>query len=674
MPSMTRSCASLLLTLPLLSACAASLKLEPKLPAPTPLEAPASFVAGVSEVDITAPPGLPRAGYSENARTGKGFRTRIYVRAFFLQAPGSEPLLIVQTDLLSGSSVLQRQLAEALGPSLGVQLHNITITATHTHGAPGNFLGSNFYNRFASNRAGFEPTWSKFVLDRMVEASQEAFRTRRPARMASGSIDVWGLTRNRSLPAWLRNANVVDKRETAERKYEAIQPALYLVRIDGQDQDGQYKPLGVLSSFSIHGTAVPQSDELYNGDVWSYASQVVEQGLAQKQPASWQPVAGLFEGTHGDMAPNVTPRLAGYQEAQRLGEALGQHMLGLAERLGGELRADVTLRAGFREVDLWKNPQIEDVTLCSKPYVGGALIGGAYENTTPVLHRFPPFAPGFPRLAIYSGCHKQKRVVASRLLQPLIVPTRDFPHVLPLQVLQLNDLLLAAFPFELTFETGKRLQAAVQTGWQRGGQQVKHVLVASVSNEYYGYATTPEEYSRQNYEGGHTLYGPSTTPFLVAHAEKLSRELAAQSSVKDWQANRVFTLKTLSAWPEPTQGAVSRQELESPWMVDPRIHAEGYWAFRWQDLPPDRIQMHLPLVEVQAEQPDGSWKTLELDGQRINDQSGRMSVQQLSHPSDGVGAYEARWYAPRHTGGTQNLRFRVAPREGLGAFVSSTFR
>lgn len=395
MPSIRRSWHSLLWTLPLLTACATPLRIEPKLTVPPPLEAPTGFMAGVAEVDITAPPGLPRAGYSENARTGRGFRTRIYARAFYLQAPGSEPLLIVQTDLLSGSSVLQRQLAEALGPTLGLELHNIAITATHTHGAPGNFLGSNFYNRFASNRAGFEPTWSKFLLDRMVEASQAAFRSRRPAKLASGSVDVWGLTRNRSLQAWLRNANVVDKRDTPERKYEAVQPALYVVRIDAQDQDGVYKPLGVLSSFSIHGTAVPQADELYNADVWSYASEVVERGLAQQQPASWQPVAGLFEGTHGDMAPNVTPKLAGYQEAQRLGEALGQHMLGLAERLGSELKAEVTLRAGFRELDLWKSPQIEDITLCSKPYVGGALIGGPLRTPPRFCTVFRPSPPDF---------------------------------------------------------------------------------------------------------------------------------------------------------------------------------------------------------------------------------------------------------------------------------------
>src|SRR5690606_7304925 len=70
-----------------------------------PLAAPAGpppavpgLLAGAVEVDITPPPGLPKAGYSRNARTGTGFRTRLRARVLHLRA-GTGSLAIVQCDL-----------------------------------------------------------------------------------------------------------------------------------------------------------------------------------------------------------------------------------------------------------------------------------------------------------------------------------------------------------------------------------------------------------------------------------------------------------------------------------------------------------------------------------------------------------------------------------------------
>ena len=34
--------------------------------------------------------------------------------------------------------------------------------STHTHAGPGQFLGTDFYNRFASNRSGFDPASKAF--------------------------------------------------------------------------------------------------------------------------------------------------------------------------------------------------------------------------------------------------------------------------------------------------------------------------------------------------------------------------------------------------------------------------------------------------------------------------------------------------------------------------------
>ena len=40
-------------------------------------------------------------------------------------------------------------------------LAGLSIGATHTHAGPGQFLGTDFYNRFASNQPGFDPAWTQ---------------------------------------------------------------------------------------------------------------------------------------------------------------------------------------------------------------------------------------------------------------------------------------------------------------------------------------------------------------------------------------------------------------------------------------------------------------------------------------------------------------------------------
>ncbi len=192
------------------------------------------LLAGASEVDITPPPGMPKAGYSANAHDGDGFRTRLRARVLHLRA-ATTSMAIVQCDLLGGSSVLHHLVAQAIADSTDVPLAGLMIGATHTHAGPGQFLGTDFYNRFASNRAGFDPAFTRFLVERISEAVVAAVDTRRPARLAMGHTEVWGLTRNRSQPAHVRNRDILDKRLEPQRKYVAINPHLHLIRVDTID-------------------------------------------------------------------------------------------------------------------------------------------------------------------------------------------------------------------------------------------------------------------------------------------------------------------------------------------------------------------------------------------------------------------------------------------------------
>src|SRR5689334_17872837 len=177
---------------------------EPELPVVEGL------LAGAAEVDITPPPGMPKAGHSRNAHDGVGFRTRLKARVVHLRV-GRSSVALIALDLLAGSAVVQHALAKAVADT-DVSLSGIFLAATHTHAGPGQYSGSAFYNDWASNRPGFDPAYTAFLVSQLERAVREAVATRRPARAAIGCTEVWGLTRNRSLGAFVRNEDLADRR------------------------------------------------------------------------------------------------------------------------------------------------------------------------------------------------------------------------------------------------------------------------------------------------------------------------------------------------------------------------------------------------------------------------------------------------------------------------------
>jgi neutral ceramidase len=618
------------------------------------------LLAGAAEVDITPPPGLPKAGYSRNAHTGNGFRTRLRARVLHLRA-GTASLAIVQCDLLGGSAVLQHLVARAVAERTDVPLAGLMIGATHTHGGPGQFLGTRFYNRFASNKPGFDAAWAQQLCERIAGGVIEAVDTRCPARMAVGTTEVWGLTRNRSLAPHVRNETVADARVQAQRAYVSVNPQLHLIRVDAVAEGGGYEPLAATVVFSVHGTGIPMRSPEYNADLWAYLTDELGHRIARRHGG--RPVVGAVEGTHADVAPALHPGTAGHLEAQRVGRGIGAEAARLHERLEKELTDRVELGCGLREIDLDRSRSIGDVALPRRPAVGAALIAGAHENETPVVRRIPPFKAGSPKRRAH-GPQGVKWVIGGPL-QRIVLPLHGFPRVLPVQVLRLGDTALVGLPFELTVETGRRIAAAVAD--QTAGHGVGRVVVSSVANEYAGYCATAEEYGLQHYEGGHTLYGPRTQPFLTAHAARLAGETVRTGHVSDVLAERRFDLAHHRYLPEPGGPPVERTVLGAATFADATGRTDACWEQPWRDVAPGGLRWHDPLVRVEyadgaAGDDDGgdsgggaataatNWQpALTDDGRPVDDQGCDLEVVHLGDDRGGARhghRYAVRWWNP----------------------------
>jgi neutral ceramidase len=610
------------------------------------------LLAGAAEVDITPPPGMPKAGYSANAQDGDGFRSRLRARVTHLRA-GTASLALVQCDLLGGSSVLQRLVAEAVADRTDIPLAGIWIGATHTHAAPGQFLGTDFYNHNASNRAGFDPAWTDFLVRRIAGAVIEAHDTRGPASVAVGTTEVWGLTRNRSHDPHTHNRTVTDKRQDPQRKWVAVNPQLHLIRVDRTVEGGATEPLSAAVVFSIHGTGVNQHTADYHADVWAYLVGELRHQIHVRHAA--HPVVGAMEGTHADVAPALRPGLAGHREARRIGSGIGAEAADLYDRLGAELRSDIALDVGLREVDLDHDRRIGDIELPDRPAVGAALVAGAKENLTPIIHAIPPFKAGHPKRWGRTTEQGAKWIIGSRWLQPLILPKKGFPRMLSVQAFRIGESVLLGLPFEITVESGRRIAAAVTDAVRDRG--VDRVIVSSVANEYWGYVATAEEYDRQFYEGGHTLYGPRTQEFLAAHAARLVGATVDAGRFADVTAERSWDLAVKRYLPTPPSGAgPARRFLGSARFTDPTASDDGWWEQTWLDLDPAGLDWHEPLVRVEMSDDDGvTWEPAAVGGRMVDDQGSSLQLSALGESKHGDGhELRVRWHDPVHRTGRRH--------------------
>lgn len=627
--------------------------------------------AGVAMRDITPPIGLPKFGYSSLGHDADGFRTRLHARAFCLKPANGLPVAIVQADLGASSLLLQHRVAELIAPHTDVPIQNLAILATHTHSGPAQYLESDFYNSFGGNRPGFDPELYGFLATRMAEAVTDACTHRRPARIGVGQTSIWGLTRNRSLPAWLENHTVEDKTAGEDRALKAVNPVMTMIRIDLRTDDGRWLPAGALTSFSIHGTGMPALSGAWHADVWAAFEQEIEWAIRARYNPPWPVVHAGFQSTHGDNNPHWRQDWRGNDETNRISREMAGIASQLFNALNGKLSDNLTIKGGMREIDLLAAPAADRFPLCERAIMGAAVVGAANGDEIFPISYLPYFREDWPRTWFNSGCHAEKQWLLS-LAQPLVMPARRFPHLADIQVLRIGDIALVALPWEITAEAGNRINERVTAAFRDAGTPTR-VVVASHANGYFGYATTPEEYSRQFYEGGHTLYGPGTVEFLARQSAQLAAELAGEKTVADLPERWQFRLATQSYWPQPATPGGQRALVSGPHFVPGNGVQEPYWSVAYRDVAPGGMQLEEPLLGIEAMRESGNWTGLASNGRPVNDQwQQNLQIRWLGDDTDGMARYELRWNNPPVT---PNVRFRfsVQPRAGLPAWQSPPF-
>lgn len=639
-------------------------------------------VAGSVSVDITPPPGMSMGGYSMMASNGIGFRTRLKARIIYLNDAKGQSVALVQTDLFSGSLLLHHYVAQKVAAKTGLNPEDITITGTHSHSAPANMFHNDFYNKHASSEQWLEQGYLAFITEQISKGIIKAYETRRAAKIATGVKDIYGYNRNRSLKAYSLNKNKDVNLDDKNAIFEHVNPSLYMLRVDVADDNGQYKPLAAFSGFSVHATSITAPVKVYNAELYAYAQKDLQWQIAKEFDTDWEVVHALTTATQGDMAPALPQDGDNYfshfdvnwKESRKLGKGIGKEAIDLFRSLGDKLTGEMKLDTAARELNIRKHHKIGDVSICEDAAVGNSVAGGAYERRTPFISVLPFFKGGnvMTRRWFFmkSGCQGNKRHLGFSFLQPLMEPKDSFPKMVMFQIIRINDMLIAPLPFEVNVEAGSRIANTIKETFNDNNEKTNYAWVASNSNGYFGYAATPEEYRRQNYESGHTLYGENTTPYISAQLAQLASDYLGKGKVREFKEDWRYKLNITSLLPKKQQSTGKASIVEKPKLKKAsKPIEEDYIYMDWQDVSPDKINFHESLVSIE-ENVDGQWQEVKIGNMPVTDEGYDMDVRYLDDENQGMAIYQARWYNPKVGG---KFRFKIHARAAGEAIYSQPF-
>lgn len=622
------------------------------------------FNAGCYTIDITPTVGIPMMGYSVLSKgPGKGYRIKLRAHAFYLEDEKGHNFIMIATDLVSSSIILHHKVANRIVNKTGVTLDRLMITGTHTHSGPGNFFGSGYYNFGGSNIPGFDEQLLDFLVDKLSTAAIQAFRLRKKAKIAFGQQEVYGYTRNRAIRPYAKNFNVDP---STLDKNKAIDPKLTLIRIDVEDDQGNFKPAGAFHNFAIHGTAVSFENDLYTADTHGVVERVMQGKVRNHYGLNYDIVYGLSQGTAGDVSPAW--EVQDYKENERIGRGLAETCFELYQKLGSKLNDKVELSSFYEEVPMYNNKETDPtIKPAKRGLMGWAELGGAEDGRSFVFN-FGPIAEEKPRRYLVEWYdHTYKRPFLGELQR--LVPPILFPTFFALQILRINELLILTVPNEITIEMGRRIKEAALEQANSQGIKCDTAIISSITNQYGGYLTTPEEYSLQNYEGASTLYGENTGPYLTHRFKQMITQMAEGKPTNypnHWDFC-VSVRKTFFASPEKTVLG-DRKAIKGPIIEQNHIWVE------WIDVDKGRIDFDRPLVQIEKKEQDGSWVLYYEEGIPVSDEG--ISIEVRYKKQTGIlarmGLYRATWYIEKKPNKGE-YRFVILPRYKFSTLAFPSF-
>jgi neutral ceramidase len=504
--------------------------------------------AGFGKNEIQIPEfNIGMMGYGHAKNIAKTQSTPLYSRSLIVeQNLGTEKSIVVfcVVEICFISMAMKDAVLQELKtkiPEVSWDYHNVVLSAQHTHSAPGGYTHYPFWN---FTIPGFRPKTFHAIKKSIIESIFQAYALKEPAIFEFGSHQIdetVPVAFNRSINAVKNNPEYSQSLFNLQNPIDRNMEILLVKRTNGDI-------LGCLNFFGVHTTSVPNRNTSIHYDNKGVAAELWE----KKHPNA---IALYAQKPAGDVSPN-------YIYEQSTQEMRGPYLDGIKNaEFNGELQFKESLltKTSQKNIDIKSTSHIfkNFAEKCSIPAHGlafflGTLDGrGIPEGIGKIIGVYLKFYQSIQKFFTQDKKffneqgkklifldHRDKKFlgIPYQILQ--YVPFAPSPggeigkqtklgslksgswvtHHLPIQIINLGSIVLLCTPGEITTFAGNRLKNAMQKYYPSSS-----IIVWSYCNAYMGYITTPEEYDIQCYEGGHTVFGRNTLPYLIECFELLAQ-------------------------------------------------------------------------------------------------------------------------------------------------------
>jgi len=272
--------------------------------------------AGVAQVDITPPPGLPLYGYFDRItkhQVATGTLDPLYGRVLVLEA-GGKRVALVTLDL--GRTFDESWLARLRDiAKRSSRIDQVMVTASHTHSGP------NILDVYPEGRP---PAWQGATLQKISDAIQQAVRHMEPVRLGTGQGKAQIGYNRRRVDA---NQNVTMLWSNPEKlPTTPVDPTVTVVRVDRENGT----PLAILVNYACHPVILGSDNLQYSADFVGTMSESVTSAFPGK------PICLFLQGADGDINPYyaTTPLdQSGIQKKDWTGHELGAEVVRVAKEI-----------------------------------------------------------------------------------------------------------------------------------------------------------------------------------------------------------------------------------------------------------------------------------------------------------------------------------------------------
>lgn len=530
---------------------------------------------------------LPMFGYGRFYHRSVGAETDLFARAFVFQT-AEQVVALVNLECYMVSHHFRKAVLEAFRqkvPNCNLSDSGFILCTQNTHSAPGGFSHYAFHNLSTKGfRQDVFDSYRNACVESLVQAWNKLFEAK--LYLNAGELEPTAdVAFNRSLSAYNRNSDVeqLDEQQT-HLALDRMMRQLRITDLDGHDR-------ALINWFGVQGTSISADNDKIHSDNKGYAASMLENDKSDVQPF----IAAFCADACADVSPNYHGRAKWWPRGKFEDEFKSAYFNGflqfekaksLMESEEDQIPIGDRLEASLAYFDV--SSVMCDAEFCEdgqSHMAGSAAAGLAMLNGTPVdnpgidaisyslltswvnyrnfLRRIPLLSKRqsrkeFRDLSEAQGSKQilselqERRVLGFSNLSKLKLPPvlsevgeelkqrylsgslkehTWVPVIVPVQIVLIGELAIAAFPGEITTIAGRRLKESLLNVLHERG--VVDVVLCSNANEYMGYTTTFEEYAEATYERGMTFFGQYTLAAMQTCFRKVAQKLGTKSKAKE---------------------------------------------------------------------------------------------------------------------------------------------